>query len=355
MTWLCTTLALLCARAAVPGNVTDLAVVATTATTVTLSWTEVASGTTTPASYDIRYGPAAGFAWWLVHLTPPDTLTGTTPAGGAKITRVVTGLQPSTAYSFQVVAFTGILGAATFGQLSNVAPGMTAALPPPPSVATSVTINQAVVELVGQRTPLVATVRDQNGAVMVAPVTWRSRTPAIATVDTAGVVLGVAPGIDTVTAAAGQAIGQTLITIQAPPPPPAAVARVLLNTSGTVMLTAVGGTYQAIATVVDSTGAVLARPVSWTASNASASVDSTGLVTARAFGTDTITASAGGKANFFYVLVGSPPPPPPAAVAVAQAVAFGGFGIPLLSGIYHGTFTDSTGVVAHWTLTVVIP
>ena len=261
------------AAAAAPGNVTDLAAIATTDSTITLQWTEVASGIATPAAYDVRYGPAASYAWWLVHFTPPDTVRGTTAAGGAKLQLVVRGLQPSTAYSFEVVAFTGTLNVnAVFSAAhSNVAPGMTAARPPPPpppAVAASVTINQSVVELVGQRTPLVATVRDQNGAVMPAPITRASRNPNVATVDSAGVVLGVAPEVDTVTATAGTARGQTLVTFQAPPPPP---------------------------------------------------------------------------------------PPSAVAIGVAQAIEFAGFGIPWLSGTYSGVFRDSTGVSAHWTLTITVP
>src|SRR5256885_12453646 len=117
-----------------PGNITDLTVVATTDSTATLTWTEVASGDGSVAHYDVRYGPAAGFAWWLGRRTPPDTLTGTTPAGGVRLRHVVMRLQPATAYAFQAVAFTGALNVnAVFspGGPSNVAPGTTAATPPP--------------------------------------------------------------------------------------------------------------------------------------------------------------------------------------------------------------------------------
>ena len=92
--------------------------------------------------------------------------------------------------------------------------------PPPVPVATTVTINQPVIEQVGQRTPLFATVRDQFGMVQPFPITWASRRPNIATVDTNAVVTGIAPGIDTVTATSGAARAQTLVTILAPAPPP---------------------------------------------------------------------------------------------------------------------------------------
>lgn len=111
-----------------PATVTDLAVVGTADSGVTLSFTEVDDGTGQPASYDVRY--AAGTITW--GSTAPSVSQGTcsTPAAGiaigSKRTCTVLGLTPGTGYQFQLVAFRGTLRVnAVFGGLSNVAQGST--------------------------------------------------------------------------------------------------------------------------------------------------------------------------------------------------------------------------------------
>jgi len=117
---------------AIPGAVTDLRVVAATDTSLVLIWTEVPSGLTVPAKYVLRYDTltAAGFQWWVVaDVTVGNCavpIYGTSGAGGRVHICVLGGLAPHRAYELQLVAYTGTLGAATFGPLSNVALGITA-------------------------------------------------------------------------------------------------------------------------------------------------------------------------------------------------------------------------------------
>jgi len=107
-----------------PGTVTDLAVVGVTDTVATLAFTEVNDGTGLPASYDIRFG-VAPISWGG---SLPSVTRGTcaTPVAGSAIGALrkctVLGLQPSTTYQFQLVAFRGTLNLnAVFGGLSNIA------------------------------------------------------------------------------------------------------------------------------------------------------------------------------------------------------------------------------------------
>ena len=107
-----------------PGDVTDLAVAAATANSVTLSFTEVDDGTGQPASYDVRYA-VAPISWGSAHSVTQGScatpLRGTSV--GARRTCTVLGLAPMTTYQFQLVAFHGTLNQdAVFGGLSNVAP-----------------------------------------------------------------------------------------------------------------------------------------------------------------------------------------------------------------------------------------
>lgn len=114
-----------------PGTVTDLTVVGATDSALTVRWTEVASGTTVPATYSVRIGPAAGFAWWLLPDGPQVPGTAAVPIG-QPVRLTIGKLLPSTPYSVQLVAYTGALGVATFGGLSNVVTAATVATPPKP-------------------------------------------------------------------------------------------------------------------------------------------------------------------------------------------------------------------------------
>ena len=121
-----------------PAGVTDLAVAATTDTSVTLTFTEVDDGTSGPASYDIRVAPTP-LVWGA---TAPTVKRGTcaTPVAGSAIgaqrTCTVLGLITGTAYSFQLVSFRGtLLVNAVFGPLSNVATGTARTLAPPVTTA----------------------------------------------------------------------------------------------------------------------------------------------------------------------------------------------------------------------------
>lgn len=215
---------------AAPGIVTDLTATAMTDSQALLVWTEVSSNDTVAAHYDVRYGPAAGYAWWLVHLTPPDTLRGTTKAGGVRLSHVVRGLKPSTAYSFQVTAYTGTLGMnASFSpSLSNVAPGTTAATPPnpppppppPPSVAT-ITLSAVSVQITspGGTYQAMAIVKDSTGVVLQRAVAWRATSPSVASVDSTGFIQAIGVGTDTVYATSGGKSAFMLVRVPPPPPP----------------------------------------------------------------------------------------------------------------------------------------
>ena len=139
---------------------------------------------------------------------------------------------------------------------------------------------------VGETKTLTATVSPDNATDN--DVTWTSSDTSVATVDSNGVVTGVATGTVTITATAGGKTATSTITVTAP----VAVTDVTLDaTSATVT---VGGTKTLTATVSPDDAAD--KSVTWTSSDPSiATVDSNGVVTGVAIGTATITATAGGK------------------------------------------------------------
>lgn len=96
--------------------------------------------------------------------------------------------------------------------------------PPPPPAPSSVTVApSASTVLVGTKVQLAATVKDSAGHTLTGQtIAWSSSAPAIATVDTAGLVTTVAVGTATITAKTASVLGTATVTDTAatPPPPP---------------------------------------------------------------------------------------------------------------------------------------
>src|SRR5437762_7912348 len=142
----------------------------------------------------------------------------------------------------------------------------------------SVTVAPATASVaVGQVVGLVATLRDANGnALSGRVVTWASSAAAVATVDSSGVVTGVAVGGAMVSATSEGQSGAALVSVAAAPAPVASVA-VSPPTASVVA----GQAVQLAATPKDAGGNALSgRVVTW-ASNAPAvaTVNGSGLVT----------------------------------------------------------------------------
>ena len=117
-------------------------------------------------------------------------------------------------------------GSATITAVSSGISGTAAitvtSTPPPAPVVTTVTVSPASASVVaGSTVTLQATVKDQNGNVMSGQtVGWTSGNTAAATVNSSGVVSGVAAGNATITATSSGKSGTSSITVTAPPPPP---------------------------------------------------------------------------------------------------------------------------------------
>lgn len=123
---------------------------------------------------------------------------------------VTTGLPVSTATvgSFNVTYSVSD----TAGNSSSATRTINVALPPAVLTAINVTPASAIVGIGGTQ-QLSATTLDQFGAPFAAPATWSSSNPAIATVDAAGLVRGVAVGAVTVSATSGAVTSSANITV----------------------------------------------------------------------------------------------------------------------------------------------
>jgi uncharacterized protein YjdB len=157
---------------------------------------------------------------------------------------------------------------------------------------------------VGATSVLQATVKDQNGNAMTGQtVTWSTNNGAAATVNSSGVVTGVAAGSATITATSSGKTGTSAITVTAGPPPAPVVTTVTVAPTSASVVTGATTTLQA--TVKDQNGNVMTgQTVTWSTNNAAAAtVNSSGVVTGVVTGSATITATSAAKTGTSSITV----------------------------------------------------
>ena len=184
---------------------------------------------------------------------------------------------------------------------SKTASGTVTVSPPPvASVRLSPTSASLVV---GAAQPFTAAALGTDGAILQGrTVTWSSTNASVATVNSSGLVTGVAQGTATIIASIEGRTATAAITVTAPP-----VNSVVVAPATATVIT--GGTRQFTATLRDAAGLLLpGREVSWSSSSpAIATISTDGLLTAVAVGTVTITATSEGKSGTAAVTVSNPP------------------------------------------------
>src|SRR2546427_12569271 len=91
------------------GTVNDLALVGSTDSSVTLSFTEVNDGTGKPASYDVRSMAGSSLTWWLANSVTQGSCAAPVAGRAIGANRTCTGLgvAAGTTYSFELVAVRG--------------------------------------------------------------------------------------------------------------------------------------------------------------------------------------------------------------------------------------------------------
>lgn len=157
--------------------------------------------------------------------------------------------------------------------------------------------------LVGRSVPFTATLRAADNAVITGRfVSWTSSAPAVASVSSTGVVIGLAPGTATITATSEGRTATATVTVI---PVPVASVSVVPNT----LTLGVSKTAPLIALPADSAGGLLGgRAATWVTSAATiATVSSAGVVTGVAPGTARITATVEGKSANATVTVTTVP------------------------------------------------
>jgi uncharacterized protein YjdB len=190
-----------------------------------------------------------------------------------------------------------------------------------PAPVSTVTVSPPTPTVViGTTTTLAATTKDALGAVLTGrSVTWSSANNAIATVNSNGVVTGVALGTVTITATSEGKTGTALLTVI-----PVPVASVTVTPLSANIFVGAQQTFAAITR--DASGQVLTgRAVSWSSSaNSVATVSANGVATGAGAGNAVITATSEGKSGTAAIAVAQVPVgtvtvlPSPATVVATQ-------------------------------------
>ena len=179
-------------------------------------------GTTEPPAPDPLQPTAVTVSPATATVVEADTLRLTATATNA-YGQVVSGVEfvwASGNTAVAVVDMSGLVTGAGAGevQVTATAAGLTGraeltiAAPVPTTIA--VTPDSVVLIALGQTTQLTAEVRDQAGRAMEGiPVAWSSADTTVAVVDSSGLVGAVSNGAATVTATAGEAVGEARVTV----------------------------------------------------------------------------------------------------------------------------------------------
>ncbi len=187
----------------------------------------------------------------------------------------------------RLLACSAVLGAALLLTTCRDATGPTSHADP----VVRVSVTGSALLRTGQSVPFTATAYSASDTVLHGlTVTWASSAPAVATVDTAGMVRTVAAGTTTISATIGGKAGTAALTVTLWP-----VTDVVVTPAVDSLL--VGDSLALRVVLLDSLGDTLAgRPVAWrTSDTAKATVSASGLVRSRGAGGFAVTAESEGQ------------------------------------------------------------
>jgi uncharacterized protein YjdB len=251
--------------------------------TVTLPATTLQVGATLSSSAEVRSTAGAVLTGRTVSWTSSSPSTASVSDGG-----VITGVAPGTV----------TVTATSDGKTGSAS--LTVVLAPVNAVAVTAPASTLVTERTLQAT---AILRDERGATLSGrTVAWTTSTPAVATVNDAGLVTGVSAGSVTITATSEGKSGTLVLSVV--PPPVNSMSLALAQST-----VPQGGTTTATVQLRDDRNVLLTgRTVTFASSDpAVATVTNAGVITAVAVGNTTITASSEGKSAAAALTVIRPP------------------------------------------------
>jgi uncharacterized protein YjdB len=274
---------------------------------------DLVSVAVTPATPSIAIGATQAFVATASYsdgstrdVTVGSTWTSATPA--VATVNVTSGVAKGVSAGSAIItaSFSGKNGSATL----TVTPVTVVSLAVSP---------QGPVLQIGATQQLAATATYSDGSTSDVTKTsaFVSATPANASVNTAGVVTGVATGTSVVTATFGGYNASTTVTVTA-----ATLSSIVVTP--TPVTIGVTGAQQFVATAnySDSSSAIVTSSVTWTSGDVTiATVQPTGVATGVAPGSTTVTATLGLKSGVAMLTVTAVAPPPPALNPVVMGTA----------------------------------
>lgn len=278
-----------------PATVDNLSVASATTSSVTLRFTSVNDGSGNPARYHVRYASTPmGWGWGEATQVASGTCAGQVQGAaiGTTMTCTVTGLSAGNSYDFQLVSYRLNNGGSTvFGNLSNIATGVTGASSPTQSGTLAISPRGGTLTSVGATLRLSVTARSSSGSVISnSGVTWTSSNANVATVSSSGRVT--ARGLGTaIISVAGTCCTVDQVSVS--------VTQQISSVSvspGSVSINQGSGS-QLTAVARDANGnTVPGVTFTWSSSNAwVAPVNGSGYVTGSNAGNANIVVSAGGR------------------------------------------------------------
>lgn len=196
---------------------------------------------------------------------------------------------------------TGVSGGSTTVTASVNGVSGTAALAVTPTVTpktlSSIAITPATASIVvgsTQQYTATATYSDGSTANVSATATWATGSPAVATINTSGLALGVSGGSTPVTASLNGVTGTTSLTVTASVAPKS-LTTIAITPSAPSIVAGTTQQFTATATYNDGSTANMTSTASWTVTNSAvATISSAGLATGVSSGSTTVTASLSG-------------------------------------------------------------
>ena len=266
---------------------------------------------TTDTSVSFSWAPVTGATYYQITTQPPGA------TGGGQVlsnitgtTATVSGLSPNTQYQFSLQACNSV-GCSNPSGLTMATTSTSTTTTTPTAVqlvSISISPSQATVTA-GQTQQLTATGTNSDGSTtdVTSKATWSVQSQATATVNSTGLVTGVAVGATTVSACVGSICGYAVIAVQPQPTsttPPQQGVQNPNNPSATITTLTVipssaniqqGQTQQfrATATYSDGHQQDATAQATWSSQNNSIASVSGGLVTANNIGQTQISACIG--------------------------------------------------------------
>ena len=260
----------------------------------------------TPAAPTIALGATQQFT---ATATYSDGTTQAVAAAWTSATPAVATVPAATGLATGAGAGSAVISAAYGGKTASA----TLTVTPAVLLSIAVTPQAPTVQIAATRQlAVIGTYSDATTQNLTAGATFVSATPANATVNSAGLVTGAAPGTSLITATSSGKSATTTVTV-----PAATLTGIAVTPAASTVLIGRQQQFVATATYSDNTTAFVTGSAVWSSSSPSiGTVAASGIATGVAAGATSVTATVGARSGSAALTVTAVALPPPAVPAV---------------------------------------